>query len=729
VRSNKVTERIDISRYFLDDHIAKYTFKGIGFEQNNLSILEESINISDLLIENNEITIDAPPVFFDQTPYLFSLYFPDAVDARIFSPLAQWCDYADWDNHTKRLTIPINFGNDLGDFELCWEWLSDDNIWYSGSLRAQVYSFKLDIQTHFQWMIHDVSERFNWLRLDFLRQTTWGWSHDESADANLDTWLTIFQDVRTSMGSGFTDLIEQHRRRLMPDHRMLRAEQIRRVSPRNEERVVESIRDNPLKRFSVKRKALDANTPENQYMKYILIQTLSELNGLIEKISGIERISSVFKERIQEWSDEWSLMSQNRFWKGIGDFHGLKRESMVLTQDPLYAGIRRSWYWLQKGLQFLEHEFNGGIQNVAQLYEVWCLVKIDRLLQNNGWNCIKDEGINFELLDDDWKNDETRTGAAKLSYTKSGFNENISLDLLFQPTAGKKPSVSQIWDGMMSVPVVQKPDIVLRLHRNDLPNCPVYTWIFDAKYRLNGNNAPDDAVNQMHRYRDAILWSEDIYGKKSHKLTRESIGAYVLYPGDESKSDKFPQIDSINRTNIGAYPLLPTSASGDFIDDKPSQLNLKLQELLSIKKDFNGVMEQEINYYSSVPLVKKPSIGIICIATIRTHMDNQDYWQNCRLYRLPLKQLKDKFTPPEKWQYIAPQNLKGKHYGLFPIHKYEKLNRKTIFAIYENNDIYIDNKLDQDNEPYLLFYLGEPIDAPENLELLKKNVVVTAIEY
>ena len=55
------------------------------------------------------------------------------------------------------------------------------------------------------------------------------------------------------------------------------------------------------------------------------------------------------------------------------------------------------------------------------------------------------------------------------------------------------------------VPTVpQKPDIVLQLTKNDLQQGMKMTYLFDAKYRIDGrqngvDTPPTDAVNQMHR--------------------------------------------------------------------------------------------------------------------------------------------------------------------------------------------------------------------------------------
>ena len=66
---------------------------------------------------------------------------------------------------------------------------------------------------------------------------------------------------------------------------------------------------------------------------------------------------------------------------------------------------------------------------------------------------------------------------------------------------------------------------------------------------------PDDAINQMHRYRDAIYYKD----YDSHALKKEVIGGYILFPGDGEAADvavaKFYK--TIREVNIGAFPLRP----------------------------------------------------------------------------------------------------------------------------------------------------------------------------
>ena len=709
--------------------------KKIDILENSISLIQDD-EISYTPISTDKTVRDnrgVSAVFFDQTPYTFSITLPeDTVNADIFSPIAAWCESADWDEDSHKLMVQINFGNDLGEFELCWEWETESGERLSASFSGEVFSTKLDIYDHFGVMMNEVKNRFDWITLDLLRQTRWGWSYDPSIDSSFQTWLLIFQEVRDGMEGRFQRLIKEHRRRLTSQSRSISAERIRKMSPRLEEKITENLQSRPNRRYTVEKQILNANTPENRYMKHILTHTLLKLQEVIDRIEPIERIADLFKERLKEWAESWAILKENRFWREIGSFTGLRKESLILSQDPLYAGVRRSWYLLQQGLQFLDQDLKGGIQNVAQLYEVWCLVKLDEIILQSkneyaeNWRRTNFEQFNFDKDDFDQEREELRSGAIKFEYEHTKYND-VTLSLLFQPTASDKLSSSKgIWDGMVAMPVVQKPDIVLRLHRNDLPKQPVFTWIFDAKYRLNKNAAPDDAINQMHRYRDAILWRSESLGTSSD-IIRESIGAFVLYPGTEDeKTVNSKQIISISKTNIGAYPLKPSSEGSNTL------LQAAVEKLIVVEREFDSVEEKGAEYFISVPTSKIKSTGIIGVGSLRETQRKVSFWNECRYYHLPVSESVKYNIHPENWEYLAPQRNRGdkkNHYGLFPILNIEKISRKEVQKRYEkrykHSDIVnIKPNTDKESDLYWIFTLGEKIDAPEDLLTLKRGEVV-----
>ncbi|MCQ2397203.1 MAG: hypothetical protein MJ106_05855, partial [Lentisphaeria bacterium] len=136
----------------------------------------------------------------------------------------------------------------------------------------------------------------------------------------------------------------------------------------------------------------------------------------------------------------------------------------------------------------------------------------------------------------------------------------------------------------------ERPDIVLRLTRNFYGDENYrLTYLFDAKYRIGGaydngvSYPPQDAFDQMHRYRDAIYFQNN---HADEGLKREIIGGYVLFPGrgklDDVRKSKF--METISQVNIGAFPMMPCD------DANESLLKDFLREIITDKKWENDLL-------------------------------------------------------------------------------------------------------------------------------------------
>jgi len=72
---------------------------------------------------------------------------------------------------------------------------------------------------------------------------------------------------------------------------------------------------------------------------------------------------------------------------------------------------------------------------------------------------------------------------------------------------------------------------------------------------------PNDAINQMHRYRDALIHVHQADDGQPEK-SRPVLGAFVLYPGcfDEMTHHN-PYAEAIETVGIGSFPLLPGNSN------------------------------------------------------------------------------------------------------------------------------------------------------------------------
>lgn len=725
IRSSKACQRLKVAKENgLSINRPMYKFKGI--EKAACTILDRfSLPSTAAIVEWHTVEHDSmlESLFFDQTDYIFSLKLPPgSTQATLFSPIASLCDKSDWDQDNLLLTLPVNFGNDLGDFEFCWEWLDQNEIAQSFSFSGQVFSTKLDIYTHFKTMLHEVDQRFDWIRLDLLRQTSWGWENDTKSSADQNSWLAVFQDVRTKMESCFRKLIQQHRKRLVSQTTYKHPHKIRKVSAQREEKIFQRLHSFPHQKHAVTCKQFNSDTVENRYVKNVLLQSISQLERLkieLKKADTEHRFSQIFIDRITLWEQSWRSLSKQPFWRSIGRFKGLQKESLILSQDPLYAGIRRSHILLQHGLQLCDEGIKGGLQNVAQLYEAWCLLKLDQFITEHGeWKSTATVNMH-----------ELGSGASKFSYAHRE-NEDIQLHLLFQATAGKKVHKNGLWDGMLSLPEEQKPDLVLRLHRNDLPKKPVYTWIFDAKYRLHGQNAPADAINTMHRYRDAILWKEELEGTNRVSLVRESIGSYVLYPGVEATeqkngiNEKSSQISSVSQTNIGAFPLRPSHSADSPVQAHYLQNHLNTFLNISHQSDL-AIKEVNQHYFTGVPEVKRAlekqrNIFVCCNITEDENVES--FWAKCRNLCIGAKEISPTFKL-NKWGYIVPSAVDGKPLGIFPIASMKKLSVDDAIKLHtKTNVISRISKISTEEECYL-FKLLPPLPSMKK----SQQIIITEL--
>ena len=125
-------------------------------------------------------------------------------------------------------------------------------------------------------------------------------------------------------------------------------------------------------------------------------------------------------------------------------------------------------------------------------------------------------------------------------------------ELVYNPKNADKGNDSVGMKGLVVPTVPQKLYIVLQLIKNDLQQSMKMTYLFIDGKDKDVDVPPEDAINQMHRYRDAIYYKD----YDANALKKKIIGGYILFPGDGEPNDvavsKFYK--TIKEVNIGAFP-------------------------------------------------------------------------------------------------------------------------------------------------------------------------------
>ena len=135
---------------------------------------------------------------------------------------------------------------------------------------------------------------------------------------------------------------------------------------------------------------------------------------------------------------------------------------------------------------------------------------------------------------------------------------------------------------------------------------------------------PSDAINQMHRYRDAIYYSE----KEHMYAAKEIIGGYILFPGrgNDAKIKERYYYKSIASVNIGAFPLLPNV---DKPDEEGSLLREHLKKVLldntAYEQIKDSIPQKGLHYTDEKPKDKLVYVGSV----LGNNPMLEDFKNNC----------------------------------------------------------------------------------------------------
>ncbi|MGV8122400.1 MAG: nuclease domain-containing protein [Candidatus Xenobiia bacterium LiM19] len=200
------------------------------------------------------------------------------------------------------------------------------------------------------------------------------------------------------------------------------------------------------------------------------------------------------------------------------------------------------------------------LKNLHELFEYWCFLHIVQFLRKE--LTLK----NQTMIGLDADGIVVRLARGKRSELIFAGEDGREVSLLYNP--------SFPWPDFR-LSGGQKPDIVLQFwQRNDKERRHIATYIFDAKYRIETNGEyltrygcpgpPESAINQMHRYRDALFE----HFAESGSFERVAYGAYVLFPFHDERSFSDSRFfRSVHTINVGAFPALPghTALLDDFL--------------------------------------------------------------------------------------------------------------------------------------------------------------------
>ena len=283
--------------------------------------------------------------------------------------------------------------------------------------------------------------------------------------------------------------------------------------------------------------------------------------------------------------------------------------------------------------------------------------------------------------------------------------------------------------------VVQKPDILLEV---TFPDGRTSTWLFDAKYRILESTVteydtpesidlvPEDAINQMHRYRDALIHVVQDKGENNGRKTRPVLGAFALYPGFfDQKSATNPYAEAIAEVGIGAFALLPETGEMDgslwlreFLTD---QIGLPVSPYVARNTAETLFVRESarISHYGMKQVLYSDLVMTVALgsgkgkkkAYLQAFRDGIARW-----YHIPVSTFNSKFRHhiADEVRFLALAESDAENPGkrkisrLWPVLKSARVSRNTLTAEQAGNT-------SSSEDIYLLFELGKPLQLRDSV--------------
>lgn len=530
------------------------------------------------------------PLFFENTQYQFEWVFFDKVkiarlvhrskrvnEAFRFVPEVETVKGVT----PARLTGTINTGNNVGWLRLPILFGSEDKS-FCQHIAFEVLPTKIVLHQDLPTMYQAIDKVYPLWRFSLFEKTEQDVATCKQRGHFPLMWLANFATLRARLEQGLKVICAAPHSRLQSTPANVKAAKLKGHLPH---RLAQKIKhdftigqfDN---RYRVEKKLLSVDTSENRFIKMVVSQSKNQLAKFESKLRQNNQapehqyLSDDFLSELHSWQQPLQRVLRQSFLKEVRSCTGVSRESLVLQQKAGYSAVYSVWQELKFYLDVFGNQSSISMKSVAEIYEIWCFLCIKQILEEElGFEMVENNAA--KLVQNDFFEYQMKDGFAGAFGFKRA--DGVMARLAHEPKFTKKGR------SIRSYLINQEPDIYLEITLPSAGNLyeeKQFVWLFDAKYRIKTSKnrfddnsediiandyVPDDAINQMHRYRDALIRLSESRSIQLHakdqpaKKSRPVFGAFALYPGffDQKKVPN-PYASAIEEVGIGAFALLPT---------------------------------------------------------------------------------------------------------------------------------------------------------------------------
>lgn len=531
-----------------------------------------------------ELTLTSP-LFFENTQYQFEwVFLGDVSEARLTHRSQRVNEAFRFVPETQtargvipaRLTGTMNTGNDVGWLRLPLTFTQNGQT-HTQQIAFEVLPTKMVLHQDLPAMYQTIDATYPLWRFSLVEKTEQDAAISQQRGHFPLMWLTHFSRLRERFEQGLKVICAAPHSRLQPTVTHTKAAKLKgRLSHKLTAQVKQDVANGRHdKHYRVEKKQLSVDTPENRFIKMVVAHSKRQLAEFETKLRHSnqapdkQRLSDAFLAEIHQWQQPLQKVLSQSFFTDVGTYTGLQRESLVLQQKTGYSTVYRVWQELKFYLDRFGDQSSISMKSVAEIYEVWCFLCLKQILEHDlGFTLV--ENRQAKLAQNDFFEYQMKDGFAGAFRFKR--TDGVTARLAHEPKFTDKGNP------IRSFLVSQEPDIVLEVTLPCSANSAekrTFIWLFDAKYRLKTEPSrfdtdhadiettdyvPDDAINQMHRYRDALIHlSPSSDDEISAQKSRPVFGAFALYPGffDQTTQEN-PYQPAIQEIGIGAFALLPS---------------------------------------------------------------------------------------------------------------------------------------------------------------------------
>lgn len=495
--------------------------------------------------------------------------------------------------HSGILVGSIDFLNSPGKFAFAFEYRDEQDCIQSGQMEMYVASPKLDTKNDLRQITALINQEYENYVFDYLTLTFSSFSLVRAERNNSIIWLSIFRSVVDDYFKSVRFIMSRPNNKPVRKTYHARPERIRRWSQQEEERYRNMGTDADKHYFRYEQMENTINTRENRFVKYSLHVLGKKFREVFSEVSGLcKDMDDKETKALAEYTKTFRQLETSAFFSKVGEFEGFRQESAILQQRSGYSQIYKAWLMLKNSLDLVDGKTDIGMKKIWELYEIWCFLVMKRLIAKvldldlNDMEHVRED--KSQMLNTMVKSEMTHV----VEFDNKANGDVVRLE--YQHTYNRSTKEFK------TTTTEQRPDIVVTIRKTD---GFVLTYLYDAKYRVQDDKNDcelddgadidiadyplPDAINQMHRYRDAIY-----YAMKEDERPRgkEIIGGYILFPG-RTEGDAIENryfYKSIKKVNIGAFPLLPADKEHQDEVVLCNLLEKHLQEILL----YNSVYEQ-----------------------------------------------------------------------------------------------------------------------------------------